>query len=99
MPVNDEHARKKYHQRQGKGNHSQPVDEETTLFLGDRTVSQAAWQPGAMVRLTVSGKARVFSGETLSRRRPAIAGAAQKANQAEDEADSIRATDLVAMEW
>ncbi|HBQ6299765.1 TPA: hypothetical protein L8N02_005928, partial [Klebsiella pneumoniae] len=55
MPVNDEHARKKYHQRQGKGNHSQPVDEETTLFLGDRTVSHAAWQPGAMVRLTVSG--------------------------------------------
>lgn len=46
----------------GKGNHSQPVDEETALFLGDRTVSQAAWQPGAMVRLTVSGKARVFSG-------------------------------------
>ncbi|STV50829.1 iron dicitrate ABC transporter ATP-binding protein [Klebsiella pneumoniae] len=45
-----------------KGNHSQPVDEETALFLGDRTVSQAAWQPGAMVRLTVSGKARVFSG-------------------------------------
>jgi len=38
------------------------VDEETALFLGDRTVSQAAWQPGAMVRLTVSGKARVFSG-------------------------------------
>ncbi|MBK0647088.1 hypothetical protein GZ058_30135, partial [Klebsiella pneumoniae] len=57
MPVNDEHASKKYHQRQGKGNHSQPVDEETALFLGDRTVSQAAWQPGAMVRLTVSGKA------------------------------------------
>ena len=55
-------ARKKYHQRQGKGNHSQPVDEETALFLGDRTVSQPAWQPGAMVRLTVSGKARVFSG-------------------------------------
>ncbi len=27
-----------------------------------RTVSQPAWQPGAMVRLTVSGKARVFSG-------------------------------------
>ncbi len=46
----------------GKGNHSQPVDEETALFLGDRTVSRAAWQPGAMVRLTVSGKARVFSG-------------------------------------
>ncbi|MDO2422807.1 hypothetical protein Q2406_11530 [Klebsiella pneumoniae] len=42
--------------------HSQPVDEETALFLGDRTVSQPAWQPGAMVRLTVSGKARVFSG-------------------------------------
>ena len=62
LPVNDEHARKKYHQRQGKGNHSQPVDEETALFLGDRTVSQPAWQPGAMVRLTVSGKARVFSG-------------------------------------
>lgn len=62
MPVNDEHASKKYHQRQGKGNHSQPVDEETALFLGDRTVSQAAWQPGAMVRLMVSGKARVFSG-------------------------------------
>ncbi|MBD3723143.1 hypothetical protein IE978_29765 [Klebsiella pneumoniae] len=63
MPVNDEHASKKYHQRiGGKGNHSQPVDEETALFLGDRTVSQAAWQPGAMVRLTVSGKARVFSG-------------------------------------
>ncbi|MCJ4918193.1 hypothetical protein LNT54_11975 [Klebsiella pneumoniae] len=55
MPVNDEHASKKYYQRQGKGNHSQPA--------------------------------------------PAIAGAAQKANQAEDEADSIRATDLVAMEW
>ena len=42
--------------------YSQPVDEETALFLGDRTVSQPAWQPGAMVRLTVSGKARVFSG-------------------------------------
>jgi len=41
LPVNDEHASKKYYQRQGKGNHS---------------------QPGAMVRLTVSGKARVFSG-------------------------------------
>lgn len=27
-----------------------------------RTVSQPAWQPGATVRLTVSGKARVFSG-------------------------------------
>lgn len=51
----------KYHQRR-KGNHSQLVDEETALFLGDRTVSQPAWQPGAMVRLTVSGKARVFSG-------------------------------------
>ncbi|EEW40130.1 hypothetical protein HMPREF0484_3758 [Klebsiella pneumoniae subsp. rhinoscleromatis ATCC 13884] len=62
LPVNDEHASKKYYQRQGKGNHSQPVDEETALFLGDRTVSQPAWQPGAMVRLTVSGKARVFSG-------------------------------------
>ncbi|MGZ0122696.1 hypothetical protein ACV6B8_08485 [Klebsiella pneumoniae subsp. pneumoniae] len=61
MPVNDKHASKKYHQCQRKGNHSQPVDEETALFLGD-TVSQAAWQPGAMVRLTVSGKARVFSG-------------------------------------
>ena len=41
---------------------TQPVDEETALFLGDLTVSQPAWQPGAMVRLTVSGKARVFSG-------------------------------------
>ncbi len=27
-----------------------------------RTVSQPAWQPGATVQLTVSGKARVFSG-------------------------------------
>ncbi|MBD3720977.1 hypothetical protein IE992_08215 [Klebsiella pneumoniae] len=50
MPVNDEHASKKYHQRQGKGNHSQPVDEETALFLGDRTVSRgrvAARRDGA----------------------------------------------------
>ncbi|MCS5961227.1 hypothetical protein LNP74_25070 [Klebsiella pneumoniae subsp. pneumoniae] len=39
------------------------VDEETALFSGAiRTASQPAWQPGAMVRLTVSGKARVFSG-------------------------------------
>ncbi|MBD3702005.1 hypothetical protein IE978_21260 [Klebsiella pneumoniae] len=34
----------------GKGNHSQPVDEETALFLGDRTVSRgrvAARRDGA----------------------------------------------------
>ncbi|MEG9313133.1 hypothetical protein V6S19_15840 [Klebsiella pneumoniae] len=48
MPVNDEHARKKYHQRQGKGNHSQPVDEETALFLAiapsaSRRGSPARW--------------------------------------------------------
>ncbi|MDV3385125.1 hypothetical protein NX009_22675 [Klebsiella pneumoniae] len=62
-PVNDEHASKKYYQRQEKAiTRSRWMDEETALFLGDRTVSQAAWQPGAMVRLTVSGKARVFSG-------------------------------------
>ncbi|MGS3493340.1 hypothetical protein ACB272_17445 [Klebsiella pneumoniae] len=63
MPVNDEHASKKYHQRQGKGNHSQPVDEETaSVSLAIAPSASRRGRPGAMVRLTVSGKARVFSG-------------------------------------